>query len=160
MLIHCGSEAHRCAPFPGLRGCCQNLLMCMWQTWEHIKALALFFLFWLSALWESKLRHKALSVRAVCLDLTLVCLHACVCARVHVCARICVAHHIKERWSGSVVMTSDPGMLRDRGRVEEEEGKKKTQSNMLTHTYTQGKRVGSAQSLNAQQLEKQPQTET
>lgn len=73
------------------------------------------------------------------------------------CACICVAHHIKERWSGSVVMTSDPGMLRDRGRVEEVEGKKKTQLNMLTHTYTQGKRVGL---LNAQQLEKQPQTET
>lgn len=54
-------------------------------------------------------------------------------------------------------MTSDPGMLRDRGRVEEVEGKKKTQLNMLTHTYTQGKRVGL---LNAQQLEKQPQTET
>lgn len=63
---------------------------------------------------------------------------ACVCARVHVCARICVAHHIKERWSGSVVMTSDPGMLRDRGRVEEVEGKKKTQLNMLTHTRKKG----------------------
>lgn len=49
------------------------------------------------------------------------------------CARICVAHHIKERWSGSVVMTSDPGMLRDRGRVEEVEGKKKTVKHAHAH---------------------------
>lgn len=97
-----------------------------------------FFSLAVSALRESKRRHKALSVSAVCLDLTLVYVH--VCAWVHVCVCICVANHIKERQSGSVVMTSDPGMLRDRGRVVEEE--KKTQSNIATHTHTHKEKGG------------------
>lgn len=103
---------------------CPNLLMCMWQTWEPIKAQTpaqqpWFFSLAVSALRESKQRHKVLSVSAVCLDLTLVmCVRVCA-TWVCVCARICVANHIKERRSCSAVVTSDPGVLRYRGRVAE-----------------------------------------
>ena len=127
-----------------------------------------FFSLAVNALRESKRRHKALSVSAICLDLTLVYVRVCVrlCVWLHVCVRICVANHIKERRSGSVVMTSDPGVLQDRGRVAEEE--KKTVKHTRTHTHTQAdtstctrKRVGyTVQPLNLQQLEKQPRIET
>lgn len=73
-----------------LRSCCQNLLICTWQTWEHIKVSETstakpwpcFFSLVVSALRESKWRDKALSVSAVCLDLTFV--YVCVFVWVHV----------------------------------------------------------------------------
>lgn len=69
-----------------------------------------------STLRESKRRHKALSVSAVCLNLTFLCVCMCVC----ICGSPCVCKHLchkpLQRKSGSVVLTSDPGMLRDRGR--------------------------------------------
>lgn len=68
-----------------------------------------------NALRENKHRHKALSVSCVCLDLTLVCV--CVCVPVH----ICVANHIKEWESSSVVKTPDPGVLQNTGRVVEKQ---------------------------------------
>lgn len=80
-----------------------------------------------------------------------------------VCTCICVANHIKELRSGSVVMTSDPGMLRDRGRVAEEEEKKKdTVERTHTHTLTHKEKGGihTLQPLNLQQLKKQPRIET
>lgn len=74
------------------------------------------------------------------------------------CACIFVVNHIKERPSGSVVMTSDPGMLRDRGRVAKEE--KKTQSTRAHRDTHKRKRVGyTLQHLNLQQLQKQAQRE-
>lgn len=72
---------------------------------------------------------------AICLDLTLVCVHVHVCVCAHECMSVpvYVANHFKEQRSGSVVMTSDPGMLQERGRVAEEE--KKTRSNIPTHLH-------------------------
>lgn len=160
MFIHCGSEAHGCAPFPGLRGCCQNLLMCMWQTWEHIKALAFFFFFGCQrferANWGTRPWVWGLFV------LTWPCVSACmrVCTSACVCTHLCGAPHQRAmEWLSCYDLWPWHAPRQREGRGGGKK-KKKTQSNMLAHTFTQGKRVGSAQSLNVQQLEKQPQTET
>lgn len=129
------------------------------QRDQHHKTLALFFLYFslaVSALRESKRRHKALIVRSVCLDLTLVCVCVCVFERSSVWQTTSKNDRVAQLlWPLTLACSkTEGGWLR-----------KSRHSETCLHTHTQSqmheeKKRYVAQRLNLLQLEKQLWTET
>lgn len=142
-------SVHPCrtdVPLPAPKGCCQNLLMCMWQTWEHIKAQRpaqqkpwpCFFSLAVSALRESKRRHKALSVSAVCLDLTLVYVWVPVCVCVHecMCTDLCGEPHQRTtEWLSCYDLWPWHAPRQREGGGEEKDTVKHTHTHIHIHTH-------------------------
>lgn len=120
------------------------------------KTPGLAFSTWLSAPRESKRRHKALSVRAVCLDLTLVCVPEHVCMSASVCTYLCGAPHqrMTEWLSCYDLWPWHAPRQREGGGGGGGGGKRHIHTRPHAKVHAQGKSVGYTRSPNVQQLQK------